>query len=119
MSTAIEKSIQIAPSSLGAGASINGPRPASTLALFTALSLFCWIDRFIMSALLTPIKTELRLTDEQMGRIELVFTLAYIVSAPVFGYLGDRYKRKWLILLALLIWSVASMGSGLAFALWP
>jgi MFS family permease len=72
-----------------------------------------------MSALLTPIKTELLLTDEQVGRIELVFVLAYIVSAPIFGYLGDRYKRKWLILLALLIWSVASLGSGLAFALLP
>ncbi len=115
MSTVLQKSIPNAP----AGRAFEGPRPATTLALFSALSLFCWIDRFIMSALLTPIKTDLHLTDEQVGRIELVFVLAYVVSAPIFGYLGDRYKRKWLILLALLIWSVASLGSGLAFALLP
>src|SRR4051812_11754690 len=80
----------------------------ATLALFTALSLTCYVDRFIMGALVTPVKLEFGLTDEQVGRIEAVFNLAYVVAVPVFGFLGDRIRRKGLLLAGLLVWSVAS-----------
>jgi MFS family permease len=87
------------------------------LILFTALSLTCYLDRFIMGALVTPVKTDLGLTDEQVGRIEAAFNIAYVIGVPLFGFLGDRIPRKGLLLIGLVLWSVASIGSGFATSL--
>jgi MFS family permease len=84
----------------------------TTLTLFALLSLVCYVDRFILGALLTPLKTDLHLTDEQLGRLNVVFTAAYILIVPVAGYLGDRYRRKWYIFVSLVLWSFATVGSG-------
>jgi predicted MFS family arabinose efflux permease len=85
-----------------------------TLIIFTLLSLVCYIDRFITGALLNPIKGEFHITDEQLGRINLIFIFAYILIVPLAGYVGDRHARKWYIFFSLLIWSAASIGSGWA-----
>jgi MFS transporter, Spinster family, sphingosine-1-phosphate transporter len=84
----------------------------TTLTLFALLSLVCYVDRFILGALLTPLKADLRLSDEQLGRLNVVFTLAYILIVPVAGYLGDRYRRKWYVFVSLVLWSFATIGSG-------
>jgi predicted MFS family arabinose efflux permease len=86
----------------------------ATLCLFALLSLVCYIDRFILGALLTPLKADLKLSDEQLGRLNVVFTFAYILIVPVAGYLGDRYRRKWYIFVSLVLWSLATVGSGWA-----
>jgi predicted MFS family arabinose efflux permease len=86
----------------------------TTLGLFALLSLVCYIDRFILGALLTPLKEDLRLTDEQLGRLNVVFTFAYILIVPLAGYLGDRYRRKWYVFGSLVLWSFATVGSGKA-----
>lgn len=88
--------------------------PWATLALFTLLSLVCYIDRFILGALLTPLKLDLGLSDEQLGRLNVVFISAYIFIVPIAGYLGDRYRRKWYVFGALILWSFATVGSGWA-----
>jgi MFS transporter, Spinster family, sphingosine-1-phosphate transporter len=89
----------------------------TTLALFTLLALFCYIDRFVLAALLTPIKGELGLHDEQLGRLNMIFIIAYITIVPLAGIFGDRFPRKWFIFFALVLWSFASIGSGWATAL--
>jgi MFS transporter, Spinster family, sphingosine-1-phosphate transporter len=83
-----------------------------TLGLFALLSLVCYVDRFILGALLTPLKADLRLTDEQLGRLNVVFVVAYVLIVPLAGYLGDRYPRKGLIFAALVFWSLATLGCG-------
>jgi len=50
--------------------------------------------RFIVPAVLGPIKTDLHLSDGELGRINTIFMIGYFVSAPFFGYLGDRVSRN-------------------------
>jgi MFS family permease len=109
-------------SSPSLGADQPAPRNSEnslSLALFMALALVCWMDRFIIGALVTPIKTQLALTDEQVGRLQVIFTLAFVIAAPVFGYLGDRFRRKSFIFGGIILWSIASVGSGFTVALLP
>ena len=40
-----------------------------------------------------------------------VFISCLLVSAPVFGYLGDRYSRKAILSLGILLWSGAGLSS--------
>lgn len=39
------------------------------------------------------------------GLLQTVFIISYMLIAPVFGYLGDRYNRKIIIAFGMIIWS--------------
>jgi MFS family permease len=90
--------------------------PYWTLAILTGLNLFNYLDRFILSAVLPPLKAELHLSDGQSGRIATAFMLGYFVTSPVFGYLGDRFPRKWLIAAGIFVWSLGTVLTGFAAA---
>lgn len=40
-----------------------------------------------------------------------VFICSYMVLAPIFGYLGDRYNRKYLMCVGISFWSGVTLGS--------
>ena len=88
--------------------------PAWTLFILTGLNLFNYLDRYIVSAVLTPIKAEFHVSDGELGRINTIFMLGYFVTAPIFGYLGDRAPRKWLIAIGIFIWSLGTVLTGFA-----
>lgn len=44
-------------------------------------------------------------------RFPAVFICSYMVLAPVFGYLGDRYNRKYLMCGGIAFWSLVTLGS--------
>ncbi len=90
--------------------------PYWTLAILTGLNLFNYLDRFVLAAVLPPLKAELHLNDGQAGRIATAFMLGYFVTSPVFGYLGDRFPRKWLIAAGIFIWSLGTVLTGFAAA---
>jgi MFS transporter, Spinster family, sphingosine-1-phosphate transporter len=85
-----------------------------SLALILGLGVVSVMDAMILSSLLTPIKREFGFADEQIGRLAAMFTLAGIIGAPIFGVLVNRFGRKRVLLLGVVIWSVASLFTGLA-----
>ena len=85
-----------------------------SLALMLGLGVVCMMDAMIISSLLTPIKYEFGFSDEQIGRLSSMFTLAGIVGAPVFGALANRFGRKAVLLAGVVVWSIASIATGLA-----
>jgi MFS transporter, Spinster family, sphingosine-1-phosphate transporter len=103
----------------------NKPIPRSAwavLVLLIFISLFNYIDRQVLSATLPKIETEpafglLGHPDAKFLKnlLATAFLVTYMVIAPLFGWLGDRIGRRWgLVGLAIMFWSLASGGSGLA-----
>src|SRR5207249_4430370 len=88
--------------------------PSWTLFILTGLNLFNYLDRNVLAAVLEPVQAEFKLSDEQGGRLNTAFMLGYFVTAPLFGYLGDRASRKWLIAAGIAVWSVGTMLTGFA-----
>jgi predicted MFS family arabinose efflux permease len=88
--------------------------PAWVLCILTGLNLFNYLDRFVLSAVLTPLQKDLAINDEQAGRLVTAFMIGYFFTSPVFGWLGDRASRKWLIAAGILVWSVGTILSGFA-----
>ena len=39
------------------------------------------------------------------GLLQTVFICSYMILAPVFGYLGDRFRRKYLMAAGIFVWS--------------
>ncbi len=88
--------------------------PAWTIAILTGLNLFNYLDRFVLSAVLPKLQAELRIGDEPAGKIVTMFMIGYFVTSPFFGYLGDRFPRKWLIAAGIFIWSLGTVLTGFA-----
>jgi MFS family permease len=85
-----------------------------TLALLSGLNLLNYLDRYVLSAVLTPLQHDLHLGDAEGGWTASAFMLGYFLTAPFFGYLGDRYPRKRLMLAGVVVWSLATAGTALA-----
>jgi len=73
-----------------------------------------YLDRYVMSSVVVPMQKELGMDDGDAGWAASAFMLGYFLTSPIFGYLGDRYPRKYLMLFGVVIWSLATAGSGLA-----
>ena len=72
-------------------------------------------DRSILSLLLEPIRLEFGASDTQLGLLSgLAFAAFYsLLSIPVAA-LADRWNRRNLLLIALLVWTVMTAMCGLA-----
>jgi MFS family permease len=86
--------------------------PLASLAMLTGLNLLDYLDRQLLAAVLPPLQQELGLHDEQAGTIGTAFMLGYFLTSPIFGYLGDRWPRRWLIAAGVFVWSLGTLLSG-------
>jgi MFS family permease len=73
------------------------------LVLLTAMNFVNYLDRYILPAVQEQVKGEFHLTDDQIGSLTLWFFVAYVLSSPVTGWLGDRFPRKPMIVVAGLV----------------
>lgn len=71
-------------------------------------------DRQVFNTVLPAIRDALSLTDTSIGLIATIFNLCYAMMVPLGGWAGDRFSRKWVVTIAILFWSVATMFTGLA-----
>ena len=91
--------------------------PKAILVLLTALNLLNYLDRYVLSAVLKPLQDELQLSNSMAGSLATVFLLGFFVTSPLFGHLADRSGaagRRALVVVGVLVWSLATLSSGLA-----
>jgi len=98
------------------------PPPAVGWYATIVLGFLYWmslLDRFIISLLINPIKTDLGLTDVQFGVLQGVgFIISFTVFGFIFGALADARDRRKLIFIGVTVWSLASAACGLAQSFW-
>jgi MFS transporter, Spinster family, sphingosine-1-phosphate transporter len=90
--------------------------PAARLSLVVLLSinLLNYIDRFVLSAVEPKIREEFGITRTQSGYLPFIFIISYMICAPIFGWLADRFSRWLIVGFSVLLWSAATAASGLA-----
>lgn len=57
------------------------------------------------TGVLDDIQTEFKMTNSQGGLLQTAFVFSYMIFAPIFGYLGDRLSRKWIMIMGVALWS--------------
>jgi MFS transporter, Spinster family, sphingosine-1-phosphate transporter len=72
-----------------------------------------YIDRQIIYSVFPLLRTDLKLSDFQLGLLSTSFLWVYALVSPMAGYLGDRFSRKKVIIASLSIWSLVTLGTGL------
>ena len=64
------------------------------------------------------IQHEFHATDQQMGALTTAFFFTYMFAAPLSGWLGDRFRRKPLIIIGAILWSLATLASAFVDTYW-
>ncbi len=77
--------------------------------------IVAFIDRQIINLLVEDIKLDLSLTDVQISLLQgLAFAMFYAAVAIPLGRLADSTNRRRLIAVAIVVWTFAAIGCGLA-----
>ncbi|XP_078680075.1 protein spinster homolog 1-like isoform X1 [Branchiostoma floridae x Branchiostoma belcheri] len=76
-----------------------------TVAVLVFVNLLNYMDRFTLAGVLIDIQSFYSISNSDAGLLQTSFILSYMVLAPLFGYLGDRYNRKFLMAAGILFWS--------------
>jgi MFS family permease len=77
------------------------------VAMLLVIASCNYADRYMLGVLFPLIKTDLGLSDTQMGFISgAAFTIAYALVALPIASLSDRFSRKKIITVAIVAWSL-------------
>jgi len=98
------------------------PRPAYAwfvVGLLTLAYVVSFIDRQILSLLVTPIRRDLGISDTQMSLLMgFSFAVFYTFCGIPLGRLADNASRRWIVTWGIAFWSVATAACGLAHHYW-
>ncbi len=83
-----------------------------------AINAMNFFDRQILGAVGEPIRKEFGLSDASLGALGTAFTLLYAFVGIPFGRLADRIERKKILSIGVFVWSLLTVGSGLANNFW-
>lgn len=83
--------------------------------LLTAAVIVAYSDRLVLNLLIDPIRRTLRISDSQFSILQgASFGLVNAVANPALAWLSDRTSRRWILIGAMMLWGLATIGCGLA-----
>jgi predicted MFS family arabinose efflux permease len=88
------------------------------LIVLFAINTMNFFDRQIIGAVGEPIRKEFGLDDASLGLLGTAFTLLYAFVGVPLGVLADRIGRKRILSVGVFVWSLLTVGSGLAQSFW-
>jgi predicted MFS family arabinose efflux permease len=73
-----------------------------------------YCDRQAVFSMTGSLKTDLKMTDTQLGLVGAIFLWVYAFGCPIAGQIGDRLSKRLLVVLSLVIWSLVTVATGFA-----
>ncbi|XP_040469614.1 protein spinster homolog 2 isoform X2 [Falco naumanni] len=70
-----------------------------------------YLDRYTVAGVLLDIQQHFGVKDSGAGLLQTVFICSFMVAAPIFGYLGDRFNRKIILSCGIFFWSAVTFSS--------
>ena len=83
----------------------------AVVALLWLVCFFNYADRQAIYSVFPLLKTEMGLSDVQLGIVGASFMWVYAAAAPLAGIVGDRYSRKSIIIGGLIFWSAITVAT--------
>ena len=73
-----------------------------------------YCDRQAVFAMFKVLKTDLSMSETQLGLTGALFLWIYGIGCPIAGFLADRFSKKMLIIGSLIVWSLVTIATGLS-----
>ncbi|MEV5880874.1 MFS transporter [Streptomyces sp. NPDC052101] len=71
-------------------------------------------DLFVVAPLLPHIAASFAVSTASTGLLVTAFSIAYVVASPVAGWVSDHWDRAMVLVVALVVFSAANVGTALA-----
>ena len=94
--------------------SIDAKRAALLVAFMWVAYFLNYCDRQAVFSMTGSLKTDLKMTDTQLGLVGAIFLWVYAFGCPIAGQIGDRLSKRLLVVLSLVIWSLVTVATGFA-----
>uniref|UniRef100_A0A8C6TM55 Spinster homolog 3 (Drosophila) n=1 Tax=Neogobius melanostomus TaxID=47308 RepID=A0A8C6TM55_9GOBI len=94
-----------------------GPPVVSPARGYVAIAVLCYVnllnymERYTVAGVLLNIQQFFDISDSTAGLLQTVFICSFLLFAPLFGYLGDRYNRKYIMIGGLIVWLITALCS--------
>lgn len=85
-----------------------------TFVVLFAMNMLDYTDRWAISGVLTHLQKDLNINDAEAGALNMYFLVSYSLISPLMGWAGDRTRRTRLLALGVGVWSLATVGTGMA-----
>ena len=85
-----------------------------TVALLFVVAALNYLDRMMIATMRESIVTAIPMTDAQFGLLTSVFLWTYGLLSPFAGFIADRFKKTYVIIGSLLVWSGVTWLTGRA-----
>jgi len=92
----------------------SAPRAWLLVAFMWVAYFLNYSDRQVVSSIFPILKSELRFTDIQLGLTGSIFLWVYALCSPIAGQIGDRFSKRILVVLSLVLWSGVTTLTGLS-----
>lgn len=90
-----------------------------TVGVLFYVNLINYMDRYTIAGILTEIQKDFSIKEDKAGLLQTAFVLSYMICAPVFGYLGDRYSRRYIMACGVSLWCLTTyLGSFMTNYYW-
>ena len=93
---------------------IRAKREWSVVGLLWIAFLINYLDRQVVFSILPVLTRELGFSNTQLGLTGTVFTWVYCLAMPFAGRLADVVRRDRLVIASIILWSLATLGTGLS-----
>jgi MFS family permease len=97
---------------------ISTPRLVFTFCVLMGINTMNFFDRQILPAVQEKIRKDWPLSDTELGWLGTAFILLYAVVGLPLGRMADVWRRPWILAAGVGLWSVFTLGSGLAWSFW-
>jgi MFS family permease len=64
---------------------------------------------YLLAGVLEDIQKDFNVGDDKGGLLQTAFVISYMIFAPLFGYLGDRYSRRAIMAFGVFLWGLTTL----------
>ena len=110
---------KVVRTTIPAGRLVRPTRTWSIVALLTGAFVINYLDRQIVFSMFPLLQRDLGFTNAELGIAGSLFTWTYSLAMPFSGRLADIFPRSRLIVASVVLWSLATLVTGLSTGAGP
>jgi MFS transporter, Spinster family, sphingosine-1-phosphate transporter len=84
------------------------------LGLLTVVNLVNYVDRLVIVGMFDDLRAHFHATDSELGLLWMAFFTVHALLMIPLGFAADRWDRRKILALGVIVWSLATLGSAYA-----